>query len=208
MPLVRKPPAAPEAAPLDGSAVVAALASADSEARWKAARDAATLPGTVPALVATLQRETDVRVREAMFTSLARIGTTESIEGLLSFLRSQDAQMRTGALDALHTMTGAAQELVSRLLDDPDADVRILSCELARGMPGDAATGLLCRLLEREQHVNVCAAAIEVLVEIGGPEAIHTLERCEQRFLDTPFISFAVRTAISRISGKPTASRA
>ncbi len=41
------------------------------DARWAAARDAAGQPGTVPALAEALARESDLRVREAIFTALA-----------------------------------------------------------------------------------------------------------------------------------------
>ena len=52
-------------------------------------------------------------------------------------------------------------------LADGDPDVRILATELARNMPAADATHLLCGLLEHEQHPNVCAAAVEVLAEVG-----------------------------------------
>ena len=49
-------------------------------------------------------------------------------------------------------------------------------------MKASEATRLLCGLIEREQHPNVCAAAIDVLTEVGTPEAIPALEKCAARF--------------------------
>ena len=75
-------------------------------------------------------------------------------------------------------MPQACRPHLPALLADSDADVRLLSCELARGLPDDEANRLLCDLLERETEKNVCAAAVEVLAEIGRPEALPALARC------------------------------
>ena len=56
------------------------LASASADERWAAAR-AARDPDAVPALSEALAYERDARVREAIFTALARIGTLEEREG-------------------------------------------------------------------------------------------------------------------------------
>jgi HEAT repeat protein len=169
-----------------------------------AARAAGQVAGGVVALAAALPRETDPRVREAMFTSLIRIGSTQSVNAILPLLRSDDASLRTGALDALRAMPGAVREHLPRLLSDPDTDVRILSCELARGLSNEDATRLLCELLTREIELNVCAAAIEVLTEVGGPQALPALARCQARLADTPFLVFAIKTATDRILSQST----
>ena len=99
---------------------------------------------------------------------------------MLPMLRSDDAALRTGALDALRSSVIATHELLPLLLNDRDVDVRILSCELARGLPSDEASRSLCALLDREVEINVCAAAVEVLAEVGnhygvaGPCALRT----------------------------------
>ena len=89
---------------------------------------------------------------------------------------------------------------MASLLGDGDTDVRILATELARNMPAEDATRVLCGLLEHEQHPNVCAAAIDVLAEVGTRDAIPTLQACAERFSGTPFLPFAIATAIARIS--------
>ena len=75
-----------------------------------------------------------------------------------------------------------------------------MSCELARGLPDEEASRLLCDLLERESEKNVCAAAIEVLAEIGRPEAVPSLVRCGARFAGDPFIAFSIKVATKRIA--------
>ena len=207
MPLVRKPTGQPGPAS-DPTHVLGNLVSGTTDERWAAARAAADLPGAVSAIAAALRNEGDSRVREAMFTSLARIGTSESADLLISFLRSDSANLRAGALDALRLMVGGMRELLPRLLGDRDVDIRILSCELARSLPGPDAAALLSALLTGEPEVNVCAAAIDVLAEVGGPAALPALEACAQRFRDSPFLGFAIKTATDRITSQQPPSRA
>jgi HEAT repeat protein len=180
--------------------VLTRLGSENPEERWAAARAAAGLPDAAAALAAGLPQESDSRVREAMFTSLARIGTRDSIAGMLPLLRSDDAALRTGALDALRSSVIATHELLPHLLNDPDVDVRILSCELARSLPSEKATRSLCALLARETEINVCAAAIEVLAEVGNHTALPILAQCAQRFSQVPFLTFAIKLATDRIA--------
>jgi HEAT repeat protein len=179
-----------------------ALDSPDADSRWTAARALAGQADAVPALAVALAREPIPRVREAMMTALIRIGNSASIEVILPYLRSQDASVRAAAIEALQALPEAIAPFMTPLLNDGDSDVRLLATELARNMEGSEATRLLCELIEREHHPNVCAAAIDVLTEVGTPEALPTLERCATRFAATPFLPFAVSVAMSRISGE------
>ena len=210
MPLVRKPPGSPPApAPApDRSAVLHLLAAGNDEERWSAARTAAELPDSVAALGAALARETTSRVREALFTSLARIATPQSVEAVLEYLRSDDAGARTQASDALAAMKNAAWPFLEALLRDADADVRVLACGLVRNMPSESAEPLFCALLDSEPDPNVCAAAIDALAEMGGPNALPVLGRCHERFRATPFLAFAIKTAADRIRAQSAPPRA
>lgn len=199
VPLVRKPTHPARHRKPGAGEVLAGLVSADPEERWAAARAAAEHPDTAAGVAAALPKETDARIREALFTSLVRIGTRDSIVMVLPLLRSNDSALRTGALDALRSSPIAAHELLSELLGDADVDVRTLSCELARNLPSREASKSLCAMLEREPEVNVCAAAIEVLAEVGDQSALPGLAQCAQRFSQVPFLVFAVKLATDRI---------
>ena len=200
MPLVRKPIGPAGHLKADAAAVLAGLVSANPEERWTAARRAGEIPQSAAALAAALPRESDHRVREAMFTSLARIGTRDSVARMLPMLRSDDAALRTGALDVLRSSVIATHELLPQLLSDPDVDVRILSCELARSLTSEEASQSLCALLARETEINVCAAAVEVLAEVGTEAALPVLAQCAQRFSQVPFLTFAIKLATDRIT--------
>jgi HEAT repeat protein len=206
MPLIRKPTAQPiHAESRPATDVLTALNSRNVEERWAAAREAAQLSGAETALAAALQKETDARVREAMFTSLARAGTSESVGALVAFLRSDDAALRAGALDVLRSRSAAVRDYLPNLLADADADVRVLSCELVRSLPSKDATQLLGELLERDTEANVCAAAIDVLAEAGDADAVVALDACASRFERTHFLQFAIEIARQRIISQSTA---
>lgn len=203
MPLIYKPPSAAPASP-DPAAVFAALARGTDDERWSAARAAAHLPDSVPVLADALRREQSPVVREALFSALARIATKQSVEAVLPCLRSDDASMRTEASDALLAMKGVVWPYVAPLLRDPDANVRILACGLVRDMPGEVAVSLCCGLLDSEPDPNVCAAAVEVLAEVGGSSAVPALERCAKRFSGTPFLAFSIQMAVDRVRSQPS----
>ena len=204
MPFVKREiakPAKPAAADSNEGSVLASLRSSDPEVRWGAARALGHRADEVPLLAATLAAETVPRVREAMITALMRIGDEASVAALLPYLRAQDAGLRAAAIEALQALPDAISPFVTALLKDDDSDVRILATELVRNMPAAEATRVLCDLLAREQHANVCAAAIDVLTEVGTREAVPVLRACAARFEGTPFVPFAASIAIARLSG-------
>ena len=209
MPLTRRPNGPPDAAPHapEPAEVLRLLADGTDEERWLAARAAPELPGAVAALGEALGRETSLRVREAMFTALARIATPQSVEAVLPFLRSDDAGVRTEASDALTAMKQVAWPYLESLLKDRDRDVRIAACEFVRNMPSETAVRLFCELLDSELEPNVCAAAIDALAEIGGPQALPALTRCGARFATTPFLAFSIKVAVERIRSQASMPR-
>ena len=198
MPLVRSRSDKPPADRAIGDLRVALLSGCPEE-RWTAARRIAETEADVPALANALTLEKDARVREAIFTALARLATPQSASAILPHLRSDDANMRTGALDALRTMPGATRPHLEMLLADPDADVRLLACDLVRGQSASDGTQMLAALLESEPEPNVCATAVDVLAELGESAAVPSLLRCADRFRSDPFLTFAIKHVIDRL---------
>jgi HEAT repeat protein len=202
MPLVRRGSTKATAPSFDVSTLTAALSGGSTDERWAAARSAAELPEGLSLLNGALSREVDARVREAIFTSMARIRTSESAAALLPYLRSDDASLRAGALDALRAMPDATAPHIPGLLSDDDADVRLLACELVRNQPAGEVSRLLRPILATENQANVCGAAVEVLAEAGGPELLPLLAECAARFSDDPFLGFAIQVASDRIGSQ------
>ncbi|HVI33866.1 HEAT repeat domain-containing protein [Phenylobacterium sp.] len=201
MPLIRKDPPPKAETPSDPAAATARLTGGTAEERWAAARELGGAPGAVDALGSALGDEADPRVREAIFTNLVRLGTSEAAAAVLPHLRADDANLRTGALDALRAMPTASAAHVPALLTDADVDVRILACELVRHLSSEEATRLLSDVLAREPEVNVCASAVDVLAECGGPAALPALQACAARFPNEAFLRFAIQVAAERIGG-------
>jgi HEAT repeat protein len=204
MPFIKRDPTASKpaaAAGADLESQLADLGHADPERRWRAARALGGEPRAVPALAAALATEHSPRLREAIMTALMRVGDDASVRALLPYLRSQDAGQRGDAIEALQALPEAIEPFMAALLRDGDSDVRLLATELARNMPAATATRLLGELLAHEPHANVCAAAIEVLAEVGTADALPALQKCAVRFANTSFLPFAVSVALARISG-------
>ena len=206
MPLIRGKSPTPTSALPDPDGIVRSISYGTDDERWAAARAAADLPSGVEMLSNALATETTPRVREAIFTGLARVGTSASAAVVVPYVGSDDPDIRTGALDALRRMPEAAAPHLPGLLGDRDADVRLLACELLRNQPPGTANDLLIALLASEPEANVCAAAIEVLAEIGDTSALPSLVKCAARFPDDPFLGFAIRMARDRI-GSQASSR-
>jgi HEAT repeat protein len=205
MPLIRKDaPGSPGVGRADAQAgdPRIRLVEGNVDERYAAARQLASMPDGVEALGAALALERDARVREAIFTGLARADNARSVAIMLPHLRSNDAGIRTGALDALRMMPAALRPHFDALLHDGDADIRLFACDLLREQPGDDVAALLSRVLDVETHVNVCAAAVDVLAETGNRQSVPALERCSRRFPDESFLQFAIKVAVARIGAQ------
>ena len=204
MPLIRKE--SDKVAAAATAEAPASLASLSPDERWTAAR-AASDPSAIPSLAQALSRERDGRVREAIFSALAGIATRESVLAILPYLRGDDANARTGAMDALRAMGPGCGAYLQELLADPDPDVRLLACDLVRDVGGVEGPRWLCTLIETEPEANVCAAAAEALGATADAAAVLSLSRCAKRFPDDPFLGFAIKVVIERLTSVPPAPR-
>lgn len=177
------------------------LVSDDASARRQAARTLSTLPEATALLCARLACEPSASVRSIIFTGLIAHPSPAAVEGLLPFLRSEDVSLRNAAIDALQNMPLEVVPSMDLLLADPDSDVRIMAVNILGLIQHPAAPARLLRVAVDDPHVNVCAAALDALAEVGAPEAIPILECVAHRFPDVPFIQYAVATAVRRIRG-------
>lgn len=200
MPLIRKDPGKTEPGSEAGNKPEG-LNSPSEDARWTAARQLSKDPQSVGALASALALEVSPRVREAILTSLARIQTPEAVAAILPYIRSEDAAIRSGALDALSAMPGIVEKHLPSLMADPDPDVRLLICDIVRRLPADVAVACLCDLLDSEDQINVSAAAVEALSEVGDERALPALARCAARFHEEPFLQFSIQAVSNRITG-------
>ncbi|MGA2290503.1 HEAT repeat domain-containing protein [Bradyrhizobium sp.] len=201
MPLIRPAAATLDAIPEGLESRREKLAGGDVDERRHAARALSKDPAGASILAARLQSEPDPRVRDALFGSLSDIGGTHAAELVAPFIRSDDAGLRGGAIEALKRLEGDAVAVLDALMNDPDTDVRILAVEVTRAWPGELAIPRLRRVFELDPHVNVCAAAVDVATEVGTEDLLPALNGLRDRFANEQFLLFAVDIACARILG-------
>lgn len=185
--------------PRDLPGLLEQLRSDDAERRRWAARDLAVHPQAARAMGAALAHESDAGVRYALFTSLTTLADAASVDALLPLLRSEDAGLRNGAIEALAEMPQAVAPRVQALLHDADPDVRIFAVNLLADLRHPQVPDWLAQVLAEDSQVNVVAAAIEALAEAGSPRHVAALRTAATRFGSDPFLGFAARMAIDRI---------
>ena len=187
--------------PRDMEGLVAELADSNPVARRWAARDLAAFPEAAAALVARLAKETDAAVREAILTSLTLIGNRAAVEGLVECLRSEDASLRNEAIEAMKNLPEAVAPIMAGLLADPDPDVRIFAVNILESLRHPDVEQWLIEVIRKDEHVNVCATAVDLLGEVGTEAAVPALEALKARFPDEPYIVFTADLALKRIRG-------
>ena len=170
MPLIRKDAGSPKPTSVAVDACLQ-LASASSDARWDAARQLAKEPSSVGALERALSSETDPRVREALFTSLAHIRTPDAVMAVLPHIRSDDAAIRANALDALTSMADAVESSLPALLADPDVDA-VARCRYANRGACDghrrASRRIGCCASSRLAATRICAGSVYARAQVCG----------------------------------------
>jgi HEAT repeat protein len=166
--------------------------------RW-AARDLADCPDSSTELVNRLRVESDDAVREVIFTTLTRLGDAAAVQGLVEFLRSEDASLRNEAIEAMKQLPQAVASIMRGLLNDTDSDVRIFAVNVLESLRHPEVEQWLSDVIERDSHVNVCATAVDLLGEVGSRAALEPLLRLKARFGREPYIQFAADLAIKRI---------
>jgi HEAT repeat protein len=155
------------------------------------------------ALARQLEMERDAGVREAIFAAIATIGGTDAAALLAPFLRIEDAGLRNGAVESLKRLGGDAVPVVDELLQDADADVRLLAVEVIGGWPPPLASARLHGMLTSEAHVNVVGAALDVVAIAGDASLVPALDVCRARFAGEAFIAFAISMAQQGCASRP-----
>jgi len=187
--------------PRDLDGLVAELSDSNPQARRWAARDLAAFPDASAALAARLFKETDAAVREAILTSLTLIGNRTAVEGLVECLRSEDAGLRNEAIEAMKNLPDAVAPIMAGLLADPDPDVRIFAVNVLESLRHPDVEQWLIEVISEDEHVNVCATAVDLLGEVGSEAAVPALEALKTRFAGEPYIAFTADLALKRIRG-------
>lgn len=167
--------------------------------RRQAIRDLGQYPEAVPILLERLHQEQDLALREAIFLSLIDIGSLAAVDGLSLCLHSDDAALRNEAIDALKNLPKTIAPVMARLLDDPKPDIRIFAINILESLRHEHVEQWLIDTITKDPHVNVCAAAVDLLGEVGSTASLEPLETLRKRFTNEPYIQFAAELALKRI---------
>ncbi len=182
----------------DYAGLIEQLTDADPAVRRWAARDLLSYPAATAALVARIQAEGELSVREVILTTLTRLGGPIAVAGLVECLRSEDAQVRNEAIMAMKALPDEVAPIMSGLLVDTDPDVRIMAVNILESLRHPKVEEWLIAVIDRDQVVNVCGTAVDLLGELGSPDSHEALERLKLRYADEPYIQFAADLALKR----------
>jgi len=185
----------------DYAGLLQQLESSDPSKRRWGARDLANYPQAVDPLLGRILVETEHPVREAIFDSLQQIGGPAVVSGLIPLLRNEDAAVRNGAIEVLQAMPEDVAPHIVELLNDSDSDVRIFAIDILQQLAHPQTPQWLLSVLKDETHINVIAAAVDRLAEVGTTDMLSELKALKLRFPDESYLQFAIQTAIDRIEG-------
>ncbi len=185
----------------DGQGLLEQLNDPDVSTRRWAARDLVQHPDLMASLCEVLPQERDLSVREVMFTTLSQVGGKAVVQGLLPLLRSEDPNLRNGAIETLSGLPDDVGGSIDGLLRDADVDVRIFTVNLLGDLKHPRVVDWLSHALKNDAHVNVVAAALEVAAEVGSESLRPAIQNARSRFGGDPFIGFAADLAEQRIQG-------
>ena len=175
------------------------LHNTDAQVRRKHVWQAESCPQVTQMLLQHLPTECEEQVLEAIFVALARSADPMVVEPLLDLLSSEDVWLRNRALEMLAAYPQPVLEHVMQRFEHADADTRIFLVNLMTDLRHPQVLPWLLQVLEFEAHVNVVAAALEVLAEVGDASALPVLDEVLQRFAHEPFMVFAAQLAQQRI---------
>lgn len=177
------------------------LCDEDVVKRRDAARALLTTGCPASALVERLWVEPQLSVREALFTTLAHMADETALKGLVGCLTSEDTCLRNEAIAALKQVTPLLEPYLRPVLESPDADLRIFAFNVLSTPKNADHLAWVEPFIRAEENVNVCAAALEMLVEVGDCTLTSLIGELKTRFFDEDYIQFLTGIVLRRCEG-------
>jgi HEAT repeat protein len=177
----------------------ARLDAPDGTERRRAARGTPADSAGIAALGARLRHEADPSVRDAILNRLTEIGTEAAARQLAACLGAQDAALRNGAIAALRLMPEPTLAVLPEVLADPDHDVRLFGVNILQGLSHPDTPDRLAELLSAAADVNIAAAVVEALAEVGQSGQLPAVRAARIRFAAHPSVVFACDLAAERM---------
>ncbi|MGB4497565.1 MAG: HEAT repeat domain-containing protein [Methylococcaceae bacterium] len=187
------------ATPRDFEGLCQELNSENQTARRWAVRDLGQFSQASETLVSRLKIEDHPTVRTAILDTLAQLGDDVAISGIVECLRSDEASLRNEAIEVLKNIPEQVAPIIDNLLNDADSDVRIFAVNILESLHHEDVEKWLIQVIANDEHLNVCATAVDLLSEVGTELSLEALEHLKMRFADEPYICFSVDLALKRI---------
>jgi HEAT repeat protein len=138
------------------------------------------------------------RIRQAAKQGLIKGAKPITISLIVKLLDSQEASLRSQAMEILTASHRVSLPLLLSLIQDKDKDIRILSATILGEIKDTQAVKPLVSRLS-DDCANVRYAAAEALGKIGDSEAIHPLIRLAK---NDPWSAYAAVTALGKMRAK------
>ncbi|MYM39198.1 HEAT repeat domain-containing protein [Duganella qianjiadongensis] len=189
----------------DCASLCAALDDPQALVRRWAARDLAdcsdpaSSAGVRAALLARLPREPEAAVRAIILSTLLKLADQGVVLQLLACLRSGEPALCQEIIGVLQQLPALVAPQIPALLRDSDSALRILTVNILESLRHADVEALLLEVIARDEHLNVCAAAVDLLGEVGSAAARLPLQQLKQRFAGEPYIAFAADLALRRL---------
>jgi HEAT repeat protein len=153
----------------------------------------------VEALYWRLVQESSRPVQEAIAGTLITIGGEAVVARVSGLLTSQDAYLRNLAVEILQALGQEAHATLLELLKNPDSDVRLFAVNALGEACYREAAAALREVVETDPNLNVVAAAVEYLGEMGlRQEDVVAIDRARKHF-DDPFLDHVAEQALRKI---------
>jgi HEAT repeat protein len=150
-------------------------------------------------LLARLHDAQSAPTRSALLEALVARRSAVEVQGLLKLLRTQNGFLRIAVVEALQQMPELVHGEIDALLRDEDPEVRIFTIALLETLDHPAIRRWLLAVLEQDANPHVCAAAIDLLGEVGDHSAVAPLRAVKARFPGVGVVAFAVDVALGQI---------
>jgi HEAT repeat protein len=94
-----------------------------------------------------------------------------AVAGLIECLRSEDVGLRNESIEVMKHLPDEVSPIIQNLLVDKNVDVRIFAVNILESLRHPDVEAWLIEVIEHDQNVNVCATALDLLVEVGSKDA-------------------------------------
>lgn len=141
-------------------------------------------------------------VNEAAIYKLSEMVCSESFSALMTILEGENVSWRNATITALSQHPEHLERHLESVRSHPNSDVRIFVMNILALTVHDNTERWIVTFLESEDNVNVCAAGLEALEEVGTEYCLPILQKIREKFSDNPFILFVCDRVIKSAAGQ------